>query len=282
MSAPIIRIGLVNPTGGMPVVAEERGLPVLVSANALFNHSRKAFRPVPYNLCNLDVALDSAGFVALARYKRYPWSVEQYVEMALMGGFTWWSQMDCCCEPEIAGDRATVTARVRATAQMLDLCRAEYFRLLGLAPEFAPFSTEPMPIVQGWTPDDYRQSADLTDVVLKGQWPAMVGVGSVCRRNLNGPDGLWRVLDALDRALPAGVRVHLFGVKGSAIASFADHPRVASVDSMAFEFRARVVARERGVSKTIALRAEVLDHWLARQAHHSAVGASQLMLEGAA
>ncbi len=260
-----VRVGLANPNGRMPAEMEARGVPVLVSANSLFDHKKGKFRPVPQNLADIDVALDSAGFVAMKRYGRYPWSIAQYVEMALISGFTWWSQMDCCVEPEVAGDRDTVIGRIHATSQMLRMCREETKRWLIECPEFRQFATMPMPIIQGWQPEDYRLSIDLANEVLGGEWPEMIGVGSVCRRRLDGPAGLWAVLNELDRTLPAHVKLHLFGVKGSALRRLANHSRVVSVDSMAFEMRARVKARELGVKKTVDFRVATMDLWLARQ-----------------
>lgn len=43
-------------------------------------------------------------------------------------------------------------------------------------------------------------------------WPALVGIGSVCRRNVSGRDGIASIVDALDTAPPKHVRFHLFGV----------------------------------------------------------------------
>ena len=73
--------------------------------------------------------------------------------------------------------------------------------------------------------------------------PPLVGVGSVCRRNVSGRDGLLAILEALDASLPPRTRLHLFGVKGSAIRRLAGHPRVHSVDSMAWDLNARYAAR---------------------------------------
>lgn len=105
-----------------------------------------------------------------------------------------------------------------------------------------------MPVLQGWEPDDYLRSAELTDVVLTtrglaGAWPDLIGVGSVCRRRLNGTDGIHAILDQLDRALPKHVGLHLFGVHSEAIAELADHPRVASYDSQAWGQDSRHIAR---------------------------------------
>ena len=192
---PVIRVGLSQPGGRITFDMESRGLPVLVSANALFDHKKACFRPIPTNLMDLDVALDSAGFVAMSHYHRYPWSVAQYAELAFLGGFTWWSQMDVCCEPEVAADRVQVRRRVEATAQLLEMCREAYWRLLDAVPEAGSFTGPPMPVLQGWEPEAYEYSAMLADRVLGGRWPDMVGIGSVCRRRLAGPNSLWRVLE---------------------------------------------------------------------------------------
>ncbi len=206
----------------MPQEMERRQLPVLISANALFDHKNKRFREVPMNLNDLNVALDSAGFVAMHRYGNFPWTMQQYIELATTYSFAWWSQMDFCCEPEIASDRAKVLERVEATGQMLHYCRQQYFCWMEQAPEIESMTSPPMPIIQGWNPDDYRYSIDLADTVLQGKWPKMIGVGSVCRRKLTGPDGLWRILHTIDEHLPEGVTLHLFGVKGAALGGLAD------------------------------------------------------------
>src|SRR3546814_1568939 len=62
----------------------------------------------------------------------------------------------------------------------------------------------------------------------------LIGVGSMCRREVSGPEGLIAVFDHLDRILPKGVMLHGFGVKGTALS----HPkgiehRIASIDSQA-------------------------------------------------
>lgn len=275
MSNVLVRAGLVSAAGRMAFGMEARGLPVLVSANSLFDHKRGIFRKIPDALTDLDWALDSAGFVAMARYGKFPWSVAQYVDLALLSGCTWWAQMDCCCEPEIAADRDVVRARVKATSQLLSMCRNTYIDATDANRYLRDFTPEPMPVLQGWLPEDYRESAELANWVLNGKWPDLVGLGSVCRRHLGGEAGLWRVLAAVDHVLPPHVRIHAFGVKGNALARLAEHPRIFSTDSCAFEFRARVVSREAGISKSIDLRLGVLDQWMSKQVP---AGTEQLQL----
>lgn len=272
---PVVRVGLSQPGGRIAFEIEARGQPVLVSANALFDHKKRCFRSVPMALMDVDAALDSAGFVAMSHYRRYPWSVAQYAELAFLGGFTWWSQMDVCCEPEVASNREEVRRRVEATAQLLEMCREAYWRLLEAVPDGAPFTSAPMPVIQGWEPDAYEYSAQIADQVLCGRWPDMVGVGSVCRRPLTGPNSLWRVLERLDGILPKHVTLHLFGVKGLAMAKLSEFPRVASVDSMAFEFEARMRAMKSGQPKTVEARVECMTEWVAAQAVRMAADPQQ-------
>ena len=246
-------LGLPNRDGSLPTHTQRlydagQIAGVMVSAGALWEKGR--FHELGCTYDDLPVFLDSAGFVAAKRHGGYPWTPEQYVEhVACMAHRpVRWSAMDLCCEKEVAPYRAEVRARIDQTAVYLARCRrlAALHREQGLELDAAlgtvgaaPWPPDPMPVLQGWEPDDYLLSVELTDVVLTarrlaGAWPDLVGVGSVCRRRLNGPDGIHAILDQLDRALPAHVGLHLFGVHSEAIAEIADHPRVASYDSQAW------------------------------------------------
>jgi hypothetical protein len=230
--------------------------PLLLSANALWDHRRGRFRLPSPRLAGADIALDSAGFVAMIRYGGYRWPVQDYAALAAAWPWAWWAAMDYCCEPEIAADRGEVIRRVHLTAERLADC-------IEAAEEAA--SPPPMPVLQGREPDDYALSAGLTAEAIAGRWPALVGVGSVCRRAVHGPDGLFAVVARLDRELPPGVRLHLFGVKGAALARFHDWPRVASTDSQAWDLAARWRCRKSGESCTAEVRAEEAALWLASQ-----------------
>ena len=268
-----VRIGLPKTTGALPGAAFDLEAPVLVSANSLWDDKRKRFREPGSAITDLDVALDSAGFVAMHLYGGYRWTVEQYVELAGLWGWTWWSAMDLACEPELAGDQAAINDRIWGTAYNLAYCRkvARTWREAG-----ADWLTDPMPIVQGWTADDYERCVDLFDDVLDGEWPEMIGVGSVCRRHLHGPAGLLTILGRLDAVLPPHVKLHLFGVKSQALAALANHPRVVSVDSLAWDEGARRDARQRGASNTIANKRRHMADWYAKQS--PAVNPPQLSL----
>lgn len=264
-----VRAGVPQIYGHLIAAAHEANIPVLFSANAFAKRDTRpsnigAFRISPaanfngFNLsaarkipAGLDAALDSAGFVASNRYGCYRWTVEQYYDLVTARDWTWHAAMDFCMEPQVAGSKLVRMIRMHATAQGYIECVNEARR------RGAPM---PMPVLQGWMPEDYLRCMDLLAV---DDWPDLVGLGSVCRRNLHGPDGIATIVNALDRVLPPNVKLHLFGVKGGAITEFGDHPRLASIDSMAWDFGVRCKQR---TGRTQAMRASAMTGWQATQA----------------
>ena len=121
-----------------------------------------------------------------------------------------------------------------------------------------------MPVLQGRTPEDYERCAD--QLGMEQDSMQVVGVGSMCRRPVAGPDGLVAVIEHLDRVLPPGIRLHGFGVKG-AMLSYVGHlwHRLASIDSQAYGIAARHDALHRGVHKSDRLVATHMDRWLRQQ-----------------
>jgi hypothetical protein len=242
----IIRIGIPASFRRLTAVARDLGAPILVSANAFWRDGRFGL-PNGKIFGGADVALDSAGFVAMARYWGYRWTLGDYVNFAGRMKPTWWAAPDYCCEPEIASNRAEVLERVTRTAFKLDWARQ-------VAADRAV--KPPMPVLQGWFPDDYLRCAEMIPDL-----PRLVGVGSVCRRQLTGPAGIIRVLSAIDANLPSHVKLHLFGVKGTAITALAGHPRIYSVDSQAWDFAARRQKQRDGENFNLAYRASHMRRW---------------------
>lgn len=239
--------------------------PSLISANALSVWTRRqgwpewrGWRLAPlvraHRLASLD--LDSAGFVAMARYRGFPWSIDAYFELARAFPFRRIASLDYCTEQEVAGSREEVLDRIARTVRANRECRLRASDL-GLLGRF-------MPVLQGRTPADYEACAEaLWRSMIPG---AVIGVGSMCRRPIAGPDGLIAVVAHLDHVLPAGVRLHLFGVKGAALpylTSFSG--RVASIDSQAYGIAARRDAHRRRIPKTDGLVADHMERWLKAQ-----------------
>jgi hypothetical protein len=126
----------------------------------------------------------------------------------------------------------------------------------------------PVPVLQGRRISDYVRSLDLLMSVWE-RWqpwldaPRLIGLGSVCRRSLDDPDeGLYAILAGLEGRLPSGSKLHLFGVKGRCLDQVKLYNWIAGADSMAFDFGARVKARERGIPNTVKHWSEEMTYWM--------------------
>lgn len=240
----------------------------LVSAGQFWNAAKRCFNPAPKKIIQHSPALDSGGFVAMKLFGGYRWTVQQYVDFVVAGvkdapnPWAWWAQMDFCCEPEIANDAFEVTRRLHKTAEYLQACRTatEIWWNEGITD-----LKYPMPVLQGWFPDDYLRSIDLADNVLTGDWPALIGVGSMCRRSTTGNESLFKVLERIKSALPSYVGFHLFGVKGEALHELSKDPRVLSTDSMAWDYAAFMEARGGQFPNTTEHRAAWMHKWAEKQ-----------------
>lgn len=286
-----LRVGVPHFNGALPAHCSEEDTPIMVSAGAYWRPKKQAFaEPTAFGWTtdHCNVALDSAGFVAMKRWGEqgaqpgiggvYPWSLNDYLSLVIDVMPRWWSQPDACVEPGVAPDEAAVRHRCLLTTRMLEdtliLSAAIAAQVPGLP------LRPPVPVLQGWRPEQYRESLmraldawdRLTDGTNFERQPTLIGIGSVCRRELHHPQhGLWRVLDAVGKDLPKGISLHLFGVKGEAIADMHHYPMVASVDSMAYDFGARVEARTKRISNTMAHRIGHMDRWQERQLKRMAI-----------
>jgi hypothetical protein len=240
------------------------GTPVLISANAL-----SRWRVDGLGLRDWDgfdgrhlglvsrhrVALDSAGFVAASRYRGFPWSTHDYLDLAASAPWLWWAAQDWCVEPEVARDEDAVLDRISGTVRLNMVCLRGGERR-GIADRFVP-------VLQGWHPHHYLRCLERMPWVLDRP---IVGTGSMCRRHVHGEHGVLHVLDVLDRAFSGSdAKWHLFGLKSQAIALAAQHPRVASTDSQAYGVAARQTARKAKASKTDAMVAATMACWYRQQ-----------------
>jgi hypothetical protein len=217
------------------------------------------------------IDLDSAGFVAMALKNGYEWTVRQYVE-TLCTAHPWrrFSSMDMCVEPEVARNRDEVRERMAKTAALNRECR--------LVAADCGIEDRLMHVIQGSTPDDYLRCFDMISDMVPDD--AVVGVGSMCRRQTGGDDGIVAVVERLHAALPDGVRLHLFGLKsdGAEAVAMLDG-RVASIDSQAYGVRARRIAnderrRDPSFSKSNEMVASVMETWWTGQVARMARGSS--------
>lgn len=254
--------------------AVARRMPILISANCLSRWSNKRgwpewlgwnLRPLLRTIDLPSIDLDSAGFVAHRRYGGFPWSIDDYLKLAGTYPFRRFASLDYCVEEEIANDRNTIEERISRTVA----ANRECYRLARLDGISARF----MPVLQGRGPHCYERCADaLSGIVEKSP---VVGVGSMCRRPMNGPEGLLAIVEHLDQVLPASAKLHCFGVKGSALSRLSQiNDRVISIDSQAYGVAARQEAYKSGHSKTNEFVASHMENWYDRQTKNAAARAA--------
>jgi hypothetical protein len=254
--APLVRVGVPLVSGELTRRCLDTGLPLLFSANAFARNAAdgefagfrlQAAQRLP---AQHDIALDSAGFVAACLYGDYRWSIDAYLDLVAARPWTWWSSLDYATEPEVAGNAAMRRLRIDATCTNFVRC-ANRAGQRGLQ--------DPLYVIQGYTIADYEYAIQTAPF---REWPALVGVGSVCRRHVHGEHGLLQVLQLLDSALPAGTKVHLYGCKGVGLAALRPYwSRIASVDSLAWDAGLRWA---HPTGRTQAMRAQAMADWHAR------------------
>lgn len=291
---PLVRVGLpYGSLGALFVMARQLSAPVMISMGSMFRDGK--FTPIGRAADFTDAAVDSGGFTAMMQ-GGYRWTVSEHVDFivtcrgdgARRFPWAWWAAMDYCCEPEIASNRAEVERRMRLTVETFGET-LDY--LNDWRQEGVNGVPNPVPTLQGRTADDYvRCACEMAAVIdahdpctcpftddggenCPAEWhrehaglPELVGIGSVCRRPVHGPEGILTILAALDPVLPAHVRLHLFGVKGATLGHIAPYlHRIASIDSMAWDFAARESAKKMGVPYSVEHRAAEMATWYGKQ-----------------
>ncbi len=92
-----------------------------------------------------------------------------------------------------------------------------------------------MPVLQGYSKEDYLRHIDMYGDLLKhGMW---VGVGSICKRNSN-IGAIEEILSLIKEKRP-DLKLHGFGLKITALSSALVRDCLYSADSMAWSFAAR-------------------------------------------
>lgn len=196
-------------------------------------------------------ALDSGGFSELSMFGEWRTTPAEYVAAvarydAEVGHLDWAAPQDHMVEPQIlARTRSTVEEhQARTVANYLDLCD----RWARVSDAECPF----MPVLQGWTFDDYHRHADQyarAGVDLAAQH--LVGVGSVCRRQGT------QLAERLVRSLSPWLALHMFGVKTTGLARYGH--AVETADSLGWSAAGR---RTPGCSPTHRNEANCLPYAL--------------------
>lgn len=198
------------------------GVPLFVSHRRL-----KDYKTLPRAVEHW--ALDSGGFSEISLLGKWETTPKDYVTAVRrydneIGHLGWAAPQDWMCEP----DMLTKTGLTVAEHQSRTV--HNFIELQNRWGDDSPF----MPVLQGWTADDYLRCMDLynTKGIDLEAFP-MVGVGSVCRRQATGEIGMIfsTVLKHQD------LLIHGFGVKLRGLQEYGH--LLNSADSMAWSYDAR-------------------------------------------
>ena len=175
-----------------------------------------------------DWILDCAGFSTIKQHGGYPYPVSEYAQQIRR-----WKQcgnllaavaQDYMCErDQLERTGMTVTDHQRLTIERYDALIA------------CDTGVYILPVLQGYTPDEYvSHIRQYGSRLTAGAW---VGVGSICKRN-SKPKAILDVLIAIKTERP-DLRLHGFGVKTTALANGTIRALLETADSMAWSFAVR-------------------------------------------
>lgn len=178
--------------------------------------------------------MDSGAFTELSQHGHYRHSVEEYAiqinrwanDPKLVAAVA----QDYMCEPFIIEKTGlSVAEHQRLTIERYDALRALVDPRIYI-----------MPVLQGYGVADYLQHIDMYgDRLARG---AYVGVGSICKRNTD-INAIEEILTSIKRKR-SDLRLHGFGLKTTALSSWAVRDCLHSADSMAWSFAARRQGRD--------------------------------------
>jgi len=115
--------------------------------------------------------LDSGGFSLLSKLKDYPFTLEQYALLIKRKKPNYAATMDYPCEPELLKETSmSIRERIMRTVENAEIMLNNYdFR-----------RTKIVPVVQGWSIDDYRHCIE--EMHRRDLLTDYVAFGSMCRR----------------------------------------------------------------------------------------------------
>ena len=177
-----------------------------------------------------DWIMDSGAFTEISTHGAYRHSVAEYAaeirRWATNGNLLAAVAQDWMCEPWIVKKTGlSVPEHQRLTIERYDALQAE-----------DTAGVYVLPVLQGYAPADYvAHIRAYGERLARGAW---VGVGSICKRN-SSPRAIEAVLLAIYGERP-DLQLHGFGLKVTALRSALVFDLLATADSMAWSYAARM------------------------------------------
>lgn len=195
-----------------------------VSIPLFVSHRRlKGYKKMP--VARGPWCLDSGGFTELSMFGKWQTTPTEYLDSVLryadeIGNLEWAAPQDWMCEPQIINSTGLSVAEHQERS-------VENFLLLR---EQSPLF---IPVLQGWTLDDYWECVTLylqAGVDLFSE--PIVGLGTVCRRQATD-----EVSGLICELAESGLSLHGFGIKMLGLKKVGHVLK--SADSMAWSYNAR-------------------------------------------
>jgi len=199
---------------------------ILKYPNILINFMTKTNRPpkYPYEL----LFIDSGGFFSSMQAGHYTKTDAEYLEYIEAKNPAFFALRDYPCETELLKKHSrTVFEHIKMTVE-------HHCLLLDMLPEYN-INAVPIPVIQGWSVEDYQLCIDLFRE--RGLITDYMAIGSVCRRT--SIKNIRDIIVSVRDNLPAKTKLHGFGVKLTALKDLAIWNALYSVDSGAWDYVAR-------------------------------------------
>jgi len=172
------------------------GEKVMDSAGSAWTNPPKGDGFNTFIVPNEELFIDSGGFQA-AKWEKYPYSAEEYMDWAESVGADYVAGMDFACEPEISG--MSVEERLKKTIKNQAEQMAVY--------EENGYDFDFVPVIQGHSVNQYLESIDgLRD---HGLILDYMGIGSLCLKR--SVKEIYDVFRVIRREINS--KLHLFGIK---------------------------------------------------------------------
>jgi hypothetical protein len=197
----------------IPSQANDIRIPVFVSVNRLIKSKTV--------LDHDDWVMDSGGFTMISKHGEYTISEKQYLQCIEFQNPIMAFCQDWMCEEHILKKTGLTIKehQKRTTISFLNLHSK---------------NSSIMPVLQGWTEDDYCRHIDHY-VKMGVGFDYLYGLGTVCSRN-GSPKIIKKIVYGITSRFPK-IRLHGFGVKADSLVL--SYRRLESADSMAWSFAGR-------------------------------------------
>jgi hypothetical protein len=205
---------------------------IMIPSYYFFSKNTRKFTLNPYIPVAKEWFLDSGGFSLLSKWSDYPFTVHQYALLIKKKKPDYAAIMDYPCEPELTialktaehsrKNNLSIKERILKTIENTEL----------LFNNYTFNKTKLIPVIQGWTSEDYRYCID--ELHNKDLLTDYVAFGSMCRRMKLDVARKFVVKQRLHLAKYVDAKAHYFGFKITFLKDMVISKNVDSFDTAAW------------------------------------------------